>query len=80
MANGWHLDKRVPITLIATLVMQSTAILWWAASMNARVDALERQSNAQQETLARLSRLEARQELMLQRMSELSAKLDQQQL
>jgi len=39
--NGWHLDKRVPITLILTLLIQAAAGLWFAAKMDARVIALE---------------------------------------
>ena len=32
----WHLDKRVPIALIAVLVAQTMGWVWWAASMDAR--------------------------------------------
>lgn len=39
--NGWHLDKRVPITLILTLLIQAAAGLWFAAKMDSRVMALE---------------------------------------
>lgn len=34
----WHLDKRVPIALIATLAIQTGAVLWWAAKVDAKVD------------------------------------------
>lgn len=30
---GWHMDKRIPIALIATLVLQTAAIVWWAATL-----------------------------------------------
>jgi hypothetical protein len=43
-ANGsWHLDKRVPVALIFTIFIQTSAIVWWAAGINARVEQLERQ-------------------------------------
>jgi peptidoglycan hydrolase CwlO-like protein len=33
----WHLDKRVPIALIVTLCLQTSAAIWWAASINERM-------------------------------------------
>ena len=39
--NGWHLDKRVPIALILALGLQTFGIVWWAATINSRVDVLE---------------------------------------
>ena len=38
----WVLDKKVPIALILTLVVQTMTIVWWAATANARLDQLER--------------------------------------
>lgn len=42
----WHLDRRVPLALIATIAFQTAAALWWASSLNIRVDQLERQYTA----------------------------------
>ena len=39
--NGWHLDKRVPITLVVVIGIQTAAAIWWAASMDARVTNVE---------------------------------------
>jgi hypothetical protein len=41
--GSWHLDKRVPVALIFTIAIQTGAIIWWAAGINARVEHLERQ-------------------------------------
>lgn len=38
----WHLDKRVPVALIVTILVQSGAAIWWAAGQSERVNALER--------------------------------------
>lgn len=38
----WHLDKRVPIALILTIFLQSMAAIWWASSVNERIDQVER--------------------------------------
>lgn len=35
---GWHADRRVPIALIFTILMQSGVVIWWAADMSAKVD------------------------------------------
>jgi hypothetical protein len=36
-SEHWHLDRRVPIALILSLVIQTSAIIWWASSINERV-------------------------------------------
>lgn len=37
----WHLDRRVPVALILAIAVQTASAIWWAASQNARVTALE---------------------------------------
>lgn len=36
--QGWHADKRVPIALIVALLVQTSGIVWWAASLSSRVE------------------------------------------
>lgn len=38
----WHLDKRVPLALILTILGQTALAGWFAASLASRVDTLER--------------------------------------
>jgi hypothetical protein len=45
----WHLDKRVPIALIATILIQTAGIVWWASGITGTVGDHDR----------RLARLEA---------------------
>ena len=33
---GWHLDKRVPIGIIAALIVQSATVVWWARGLEER--------------------------------------------
>lgn len=42
----WHLDKRVPITLILALLAQTGGMLWWGASLSARVEQHDMQIEA----------------------------------
>lgn len=37
----WHLDKRVPLALIITLVGQIIVSIWWLANISYRIDTLE---------------------------------------
>ena len=43
MTNGWHLDKRVPVTIIGVIVLQSLTLGWWASNLDSRMTALELQ-------------------------------------
>lgn len=56
--DHWHLDKRVPISIIVALAVQSAAILWWAATLEARVGTLEVAMDANSDTSERLTRIE----------------------
>lgn len=37
----WHLDRRVPISIILTILIQTAGVFWWAASANERLNSLE---------------------------------------
>ena len=41
-SNSWHLDKRIPITLVILIVMQTMGGFWWASKMDSRVGELEK--------------------------------------
>ena len=59
--NGhWILDKRVPVALIFALALQTVAIIWWAATMENRVNALEKSVSRVEPHADRLTRLEVR--------------------
>ena len=45
---GWHLDKRVPISIIATLFVQLAVGLWFVSKLESRVESLERNVISQQ--------------------------------
>ena len=45
--SQWHLDKKVPIAVIVTILLQTGAIIWWAAGASERLTALERQAAQQ---------------------------------
>ncbi|MDB4725933.1 hypothetical protein OAF54_00760 [bacterium] len=37
----WHLDKRVPVSIIFAILMQSVLIVWWSAKTDSRLEASE---------------------------------------
>ena len=43
--RDWHLDKKVPIALLAAIVLQSLGIGWWASDLSGRVTRLEHDSS-----------------------------------
>lgn len=57
-SGAWHLDRRVPIALIITIVLQATAIVWWGAKLSARVEMLEHTIAQQNDDHERLVRVE----------------------
>lgn len=34
----WHLDRKVPLALIVTILLQTGLGVWWAAGLTSRVD------------------------------------------
>lgn len=83
MANqeAWHLDKRVPITLIVTLIGYGIGGIWYVGRMEARMDA--RLAVAEQQLREQANR-DARQDeavshaltLMRSHLERMEAKLD----
>lgn len=56
----WHLDKKVPIALILSILAQTFAFGWWGASTAARIDQLERQATQTAPQGERIIRLETK--------------------
>lgn len=38
MSEEWHLDKRVPISLIFAILLQTIMFVWLLSSMNSKID------------------------------------------
>jgi hypothetical protein len=56
--QSWHLDKRVPIALIAGMCIQFCSIVWWVSQMTQRVDNLEAANSNITDVQTRLIRVE----------------------
>jgi len=51
---GWHLDKKVPISIIFAMVIQTAAILVWATKLDSRVVSLETNNAVQDVRIAKM--------------------------
>lgn len=40
-SESWHMDKKVPIAIIVTIIIQTLSLGWWASKLDSRVANLE---------------------------------------
>ena len=38
LKEGWHLDKRVPVSLILAIIIQTVGFVWFLSDLDNRVD------------------------------------------
>lgn len=57
-APVWATDRRVPLAVIVTILMQSAAALLWAGAANERLGTLETRTERIGELVERTARLE----------------------
>ena len=74
--TGWHLDKRVPLALILTIMIQTAAGIWWAATISARVGAVEMWITDNKTVTEQMAIIETRQEYMIQTIERIDRKLE----
>ena len=83
----WHLDRKVPIALIVTIMIQSATIVWWASGIQERVNhgatvsveqnsRLNRLEEARQIAGERRAKIEQVAESIYQAMNRLADKID----
>lgn len=71
--SQWHLDKKVPIALILAIIMQTSGMVWWAASAAERLNALERKAEAVAPQAERLARVETKLEAVQDGIAEIKS-------
>ncbi len=40
ISNKWHVGKEIPLAMIFALMFQTAGVIWWAASLSAKIDNL----------------------------------------
>lgn len=73
--RAWWLDRRIPVGLIVALLAQAGSIVWWASGKEQQ-DRFRDVRLAQGELL--LSRYEATQQLVAERLARLETRLESQ--
>ena len=75
-AEGWHLDKRVPIATLFVLLIQIMAGVAWVTNTDARLKSVELAIEKSSEDEARLIRLEENQKYTLDAIRRVEKALD----
>lgn len=71
----WHLDRKVPISIIFTICLQTAGVFWWAASANERLNSLEQKMLLLAPQGDRLTRVEVNIETIKDSLTEIKATL-----
>lgn len=71
--GSWHLDKKVPIAVIVTIMLQTGGIVWWSATASERLNALERKAELAAPQDSRLTRVETRLEAVQDGIAEIKS-------
>ena len=69
----WHLDKKVPLALIITIIGQTVVAAWGASNLWTRVGELERQMQIAAPQFERIIRLETKVDGITGSLSEIKA-------
>ena len=71
----WHLDKKVPLALIVTLILQSGTFIWWAAKADNRLDNLERLSAISSPQIERIVKIETKMDSIVDNLNDVKVML-----
>lgn len=74
--QNWQIDKRIPIATILGMLFQTVAVVWWAATIDGRVTALEQRANKTDPLLERVIRMEVTISNVERTLSEVKNKLE----
>ncbi len=73
----WHLDKKIPVAIIVTIMVQTAGGIWWAASVNARVNQIEASLASSAPQADRLTRVEVQIEVVKEGIGEIKRLIQQ---
>lgn len=72
-SENWHLDKKVPLAIVASILFQSAVIIWWGSKLDHRVEVSEQRiielSSINKLQDARVDQIERDRQVNLQRLS-----------
>lgn len=74
--NAYRLDRRIPLALIAMVLLQTFGALLWAGAAAERISHAEAEASRVQELAERAVRLEAQSAAMREALIRIEAKVD----
>lgn len=81
--NEWHLDKKVPIGLLAMIIIQTITLVYvgtaWKSDIDSRIVALEKSEVVNQPNGNRITVLEQKFEFISQTLTRIERKLDKEE-
>lgn len=81
--NEWHLDKKVPIGLLAMIIIQTITLVYvgtaWKSDIDSRIVALEKSEAVNQPNGNRITVLEQKFEFISQTLTRIERKLDKEE-
>lgn len=69
--GAWHLDKKVPLALIFTIMAQTSMGFWWASNTSTRLEAVERRVEQAAPQVERIIRVETKLEAIREAITEI---------
>jgi hypothetical protein len=73
ISRHWHLDKRIPLALIFTIVFQTIGAVWWSATLTERIKNIETTLNYSAPQADRLTRLEVKVDNLIESINDLKS-------
>lgn len=74
--DSWQIDKKIPVALIITLLIQTAGFAFWMGQLSVRIDQLEAQNLRYSTNSDRLTRLEVRIENLTEAVRDLSVRVN----
>ena len=74
--SDFKLERRVPLAVVVTLVVQTGAALMWAGAAEQRLSTVEREVGARSGGVERLARVEEQVAAIREQLKRIEAKLD----
>lgn len=71
----WHVDRKVPLAVIVTLMIQTGGFIWWGAKADERLSNLERRVEISAPQADRLTRVEVNLESIKESLTEIKSRL-----
>lgn len=71
--SSWHLDRKVPVAIIITILLQTGGVIWWGATATERLNALEHKVDLAAPQADRLTKVETRLEAVQDGISEIKS-------